>query len=58
LGVASQLDAIPGIGPAKRKALMTAFGSLDAIRQASVEQLASVSGIGPELAATIKAELG
>jgi excinuclease ABC subunit C len=58
LGIASQLDAIPGVGPARRKALLAAFGSLEAIREADVEQLAAVGGIGPELAATIKAELG
>mgnify|MGYP001404408358 CR=1 FL=1 len=57
LGVASQLDAIPGIGPARRKALLQHFGSLDAIRKASVEQLAEVPGIGPELAVTLKSEL-
>jgi excinuclease ABC subunit C len=57
LGVASQLDAIPGIGPARRKALLAAFGSLSAIRAASIEQIAAVPGIGPELATVIKAEL-
>ncbi len=57
MGIASQLDAIPGIGPARRKALLAAFGSLSAIRAASVEQIASVPGIGPALAAVIKAEL-
>jgi excinuclease ABC subunit C len=40
--VASQLDDVPGIGPARRKALLKHFGSLDAIRQASVEELAAV----------------
>jgi excinuclease ABC subunit C len=57
LGIASQLDAIPGIGPARRKALLARFGSLDAIRSASVEDIARVPGIGPELAAVVKAEL-
>jgi len=57
MGVASQLDSIPGIGPARRRALLQHFGSLDAIRKASVEQIAAVPGIGPELAETIKAEL-
>ncbi len=57
LGIASQLDAIPGIGPSRRKALLRAFGSLDAIRKAPPEKLAEVPGIGPELAAVIKAEL-
>ena len=57
LGIASQLDAIPGIGPARRKALLTRFGSLKAIRQASEAEIAAVQGIGPELAAVVKAEL-
>lgn len=40
--VHSILDDIPGIGPARRKALMRAFSSLDAIREASIEELAAV----------------
>lgn len=43
--VISELDAIPGIGPARRKALLKHFGSLEAIRQASVEELAAVPGM-------------
>ena len=39
LGMASQLDSIPGIGPARRKALLKHFGSVDKIREASVEEL-------------------
>ena len=39
LGMASQLDAIPGIGPARRKALLKHFGSVDKIREASIEEL-------------------
>ena len=38
-GLASRLDAIPGIGPAKRKALLTTFGSIDKIEKASPEEL-------------------
>lgn len=54
-GLVSRLEQIPGIGPKKRKALLTAFGnSIDAIRQASVEELTAVSGITPQLAAVIK----
>lgn len=56
-GLASQLDSIPGIGPARRRALLSAFGSVKAIREASEEELAVVPGIGPELAATIKSLL-
>jgi len=56
-GVASQLDSIPGVGPARRKALLKAFGSLDAIRMASVEQLAAVPGISRTVALAIKEHL-
>ena len=41
----SQLEDIPGIGPARRKALLKAFGSLKAIRQASREELLAVKGM-------------
>ncbi len=56
-GIASQLDAIPGIGQAKRKALLNHFGSVDDIRQASLEELSTVKGITPELAKVIKDHL-
>ncbi len=56
-GVASLLDSIPGIGPARRKALLQAFGGLEGIRRASVEDLAAVPGISRELAERVKAEL-
>jgi excinuclease ABC subunit C len=53
----SELDGIPGVGEAKRKALLKAFGSLKRLRAASAEELATVPGIGPTLAATIAAQL-
>jgi excinuclease ABC subunit C len=56
-GVASQLDAIAGIGPRRRKALLMAFGDLNRIRSASVEDLTSVQGITRDVAERIKAEL-
>ncbi|MFQ6100120.1 MAG: excinuclease ABC subunit UvrC [Anaerolineae bacterium] len=56
-GVASQLDSIPGVGPARRKALLKALGSLDAVRAASVEQLAAVPGIPRAVALAIKEHL-
>jgi excinuclease ABC subunit C len=56
-GVASQLDSIPGVGPARRKALLKAFGSLDAIRAATVEQLTAVPGVPREVALSIKENL-
>ncbi len=43
--VKSSLDDIPGIGPARRKALMKAFKSIEDIRQSSVEELAAVPEI-------------
>ncbi|MBN1401620.1 MAG: excinuclease ABC subunit UvrC, partial [Anaerolineae bacterium] len=41
----SALEDVPGIGPKRRKALLAEFGSLDGIRQASIEELAAVSGM-------------
>ncbi len=58
LGITSILDAVPGIGPAKRKALMNHFGSLDKIKQASVDQLTEVKGITEPLAHALKSHLG
>lgn len=56
-GLASQLDSIPGIGPARRKALIREFGSLDGIRQAPIEDLMNIRGITRSLAERIKAGL-
>jgi len=57
IGLASQLDAIPGIGPGRRKALLKRFGSLDGIREASVEELLSVKGMTREAAEAVKENL-
>jgi len=56
-GLASQLDAVPGIGPAKRKVLLSTFGSLDKVRRASLEDLSAVQGININLAENIKSHL-
>jgi len=56
-GLASRLDVIPGIGPARRKALLTKFGSVEAIQEAPLEELTAVQGITPELAQAIKEHL-
>lgn len=53
----SALDELPGIGPHRKKALLKAFGSVKRIRDASVEELAQVEGIGPSLAKQIKTSL-
>jgi excinuclease ABC subunit C len=57
-GIASQLDAIPGIGPIKRKALLAHFGGLQEIRQANTEELLTIPGITIKLAEAIRAALG
>jgi excinuclease ABC subunit C len=56
-GIASRLDSIPGIGPARRKALLSHFGSLDKIREASLDELQAVPGINAKLAESIKGNL-
>jgi excinuclease ABC subunit C len=52
-GMASRLDSIPGIGPNRRRALLTKFGSIDRIQGATVEQLQEVPGITEVLARSI-----
>ncbi|MDJ0320228.1 excinuclease ABC subunit UvrC [Pseudarthrobacter sp. PS3-L1] len=49
----SALDAVPGLGEAKRKALLAHFGSVKAIKAASAEELTAAKGIGPALASAI-----
>ncbi len=55
--VASELEAVPGIGPIRRKALLKHLGSLEAIRQASVEELAAVPGMNLAAAQSIRDRL-
>jgi excinuclease ABC subunit C len=56
-GITSILDTIPGIGPAKRKALMSHFGSLKKIREATIDDLTDVKGINEALALAILSHL-
>lgn len=49
----SQLEDIPGIGPKRRKALLSHFGSLKAIRAASLEELASAPGMSKPAAEAV-----
>ena len=53
----SRLDGIPGLGPARQKALLRAFGSVRSMERASTEELATVPGIGPALAAQVHERL-
>jgi len=56
-GLASILDSVPSIGPARRKALLKHFGSIDKIREASIEELAAVPGMNTAAAESVKANL-
>ncbi|UTT67746.1 excinuclease ABC subunit UvrC [Arthrobacter sp. DNA4] len=49
----SALDAVPGLGASKRKALLAHFGSVKGVKAATVEELAEAKGIGPALAGAI-----
>ena len=53
----SVLDDLPGVGPARKRALLRVFGSGRALKRASTEEMAAVPGIGPELAARIREHL-
>ncbi|MDQ1483329.1 MAG: excinuclease subunit [Actinomycetota bacterium] len=54
---ASELDDIPGLGGVRRKALLRHFGSVKRLREATVDQIREVPGIGPALAETIQVTL-
>lgn len=55
--LSSLLEAIPGIGPKRRRMLLRHFGSLEAIRKASVEELAQLPGMNRQIAEKVKAAL-
>ncbi len=55
--VTSELLKVPGIGDAKRRALLEAFGSLQGVREASVEAIAALPGFGSKTAERIIAAL-
>ncbi|HMS58097.1 MAG TPA: helix-hairpin-helix domain-containing protein, partial [Tepidiformaceae bacterium] len=52
--ITSALDSVPGIGPKRKKALLKKFGSVKAIREASVEDVASTVGFTRALAEKVK----
>jgi excinuclease ABC subunit C len=56
-GTRSALDAIPGVGPKRRRALIQKFGSLKGIREATVDEVASTVGFTRSLAERVKASL-
>ena len=49
----SRLQEIPGVGPQRQKALLSHFGSVTAIRKATLQEIAGLPGFGEELAARI-----
>jgi excinuclease ABC subunit C len=51
--ITSSLEDIAGIGAKRRKALLTRFGGLDAIKSASMDEIAEVDGVSKSLAQTI-----
>ena len=54
---ASALDGIPGLGDSRRKALLRHFGSVKKLKEASIDQIREVPGIGAVLAGTIQVHL-
>jgi excinuclease ABC subunit C len=55
---ASALDAVRGLGEARRKALVAHFGSVAKLREASVGEITAVPGIGAATAAAVLEALG
>jgi excinuclease ABC subunit C len=51
---ASALDNVPGIGPKRKRALIKQFGSVNAIKQASIEEVAATRGLNSDIAKKIK----
>jgi excinuclease ABC subunit C len=55
--LASVFDEVPGIGPARKKALLKRFGSVRRIREASLDEVAATPGVGREVAERLKQHL-
>jgi excinuclease ABC subunit C len=53
----SALDSVSGIGPKRKKALLRKFGSVKAIREASIDDIAAVTGMTRSLAERLKENL-
>ena len=51
--IESILDDVPGLGEARKKAVLRQFGSLKRLRAATVEELVTVPGVGPTVARAI-----
>ena len=55
--VASRLDGVPGVGPARRKSVLKHFSSVEALKQASIEEIARVPGLPRQVAEAVYAML-
>jgi excinuclease ABC subunit C len=55
--LASVFDEVPGIGPARKKALLRRFGSVRRIREATLEEIAATPGVGRAAAERLKSHL-
>ncbi|MFC7156577.1 excinuclease ABC subunit C [Halomarina halobia] len=55
--VRTVLDDVPGVGPRTRRRLLRRFGSVENVREATVEDLTSVEGVGPKTAETLRRRL-
>ena len=53
----SSLDDVEGIGPKRRRALLSKFGSIEAIKEASIEELAAIPGMSKKAAEAIKTQI-
>jgi excinuclease ABC subunit C len=53
----SALDTVPGLGPARRQALLKHFGSVKKLREATAAEICQVPGIGPAIAEVIASTL-
>jgi excinuclease ABC subunit C len=54
----SSLDSVPGVGPRRKRDLIRHFGSVKELRNAGVDEIAKLPGIGPKTAVAIKDYLG
>jgi excinuclease ABC subunit C len=57
VGIASRLDAIPGVGPKRRRALLEKFGDINSIRLAPLEELTKIPGITEDIALALQSGL-
>jgi len=55
--MASALDNVPGVGPKRKRALLRKFGSVKAIREADIDDIAAVMGMTRSLAQRVKEHL-